>query len=186
MQRLQALEHEIIPTYGVKVWSKAVFLAIAAEQLGRSLTPTEISVGQDVYWQGRRDASTIYPDVYSFVDALDKRNVSLVLMTSSYCLTQVGPDGMFSYDPDVSRKYKADYLQTALPFTFHGLVIGDPHDKPDPRFFDKVFEATERIVGPFASHPERILVVGDSERNDLEIPRQHGCKTVLVKRTTPT
>lgn len=186
MQRLQALEHEIIPTYGVKVWSKAVFLAIAAERLDRSLTPDEILKAQDSYWQGRRDGSTIYPDVHPFVDALGKRNVPLVLMTASYCLTQVASDGTFSYDPDVSRKYKGDHLHTALPFAFHGLVIGDPYDKPDSRFFDKVFGTVERIAGPFASHPERILVVGDSERNDLESPRQHGCRTILVKRTPTT
>jgi len=59
------------------------------------------------------------------------------------------------------------------------IVIGDPIDKPDPRFFDKVFQA----VAQYGSFPmEKILVIGDSERSDLQEPKRRGCATFLVKR----
>ena len=46
-------------------------------------------------------------------------------------------------------------------------------------FFEKVFRTLQEI-GPFGIHDT--LVVGDSERNDLEVPREHGFATWLIQR----
>ena len=82
------------------------------------------------------------------------------------------------YDPVYSEQYKRKRLKR-LPLQYQALVIGDPIDKPDPRFFDKVFQA----VATFGSFPmENVLVVGDSEKSDLQEPRRRGCPTSLVLR----
>ena len=80
------------------------------------------------------------------------------------------------YEPEYSREKKMERLPE-LWRDFPGIVeIGDPIDKPEPEFYNKVFAHTKGI------NYEDILVVGDSELNDLVNARERGCRTILIKR----
>lgn len=83
------------------------------------------------------------------------------------------------YNPEFSKKYKESRVKK-VPFKYQGLVIGDPWDKPDDRFFDSVEEKIKRL-GNFKK--ENILFIGDSFKADLKVPEKRGYKTVFIKRS---
>jgi len=175
IKRLQAL---LLATYGVKPWSREAWIIIVAQHLQLSLTPQQIEEGRDAYWRALSRNATLYDDTHEFLEDLQEAGIPLVLMTSSDSICRVTEDHSVMYDPIYSEQYKRKRLKR-LPLRYQKLVIGDPIDKPDPRFFDKVFQA---IAGLGNFPTDKILVVGDSERSDLQEPRQRGCKTLLVTR----
>lgn len=175
MDKMRKLQRGIPSYYGLKYWSKETMILIASQEAGRKVTAQNIIAGRDGYWRGRNGGSRVYNDVVSFADRLEKLGKPLILMTGSYSILQVGEDFSLRYDPIYSEKYKRESLKDVLPFPYQEIVIGDPIDKPDPRFFDKLLKRIK-------NDPEKILVIGDSDRNDLELPRQLGCPTLLIRR----
>ena len=183
IKRMEELQSGIVKEYSLKVWSVETWILIVAEKYGRRLTGKDVEAGRDAYWNGRRGGSKVYKDARPFVAKLQELDKPLFLMTSGYSILRVGKDCSLQYDPDYSEKYKRDALAD-LPFSYIGMVIGDPIDKPDPRFFDKLFQEVDRktAVSFQTDRMKEILVIGDSERNDLHVPRQRGCTTLLIKR----
>jgi len=178
MDQIKRLQAPWLETYGIKPWSREAWIIIAAEQLQTTLTPQQVEVGRDAYWHALSDNATLYADSHEFLKSIQESGVPLVLMTSSDSICRVTEDHSVRYDPMYSEQYKRRRLKR-LPLEYQALVIGDPIDKPDPRFFDKVFQA----VAEFGNFPmDKILVVGDSERSDLQEPRRRGCRTLLVTR----
>ncbi len=178
IDQIKRLQAPLLATYGVKPWSREAWIIIAAEQLQMTLTPLQVEEGRDVYWHALGENATFYDDTPAFLEDIQEVGIPLVLMTSSDSICRVTEDHTVTYDPMYSEQYKRERL-SRLPLPYQALVIGDPIDKPDPKFFDKVFQAVAR----FGDIPmEKILVVGDSDRSDLQEPRQRGCKTLLVTR----
>lgn len=178
LDQIKRLQTPWLGTYGVKPWSREAWVIIAAQHLHLSLTPQQIEAGRDTYWYALSDNVTLYDDIPEFLVSLQKTEIPLVLMTSSDSICRVLEDYSVMYDPVYSEMYKSRRLNR-LSFWHQKLVVGDPEDKPDPRFFDKVFQAVAEL-GDFPM--EKILVVGDSERSDLQEPRVRGCRTLLVTR----
>ena len=67
------------------------------------------------------------------------------------------------------KKLKNSGFDKLLDGVFMSEELG--YEKPDPRFFQKVFES----VGPV--EPERVLIVGDSLTSDMEGGRRAGIAT---------
>jgi FMN phosphatase YigB (HAD superfamily) len=178
MDRIKQLQAPWLETYGIKPWSREAWIIIVAQRLQLPLTPQQVEEGRDAYWHALSDSAMLYDDTRVFLASLQETGIPLVLMTSSDSICRVEEDHTVKYDPVYSEQYKRKRLKR-LPLEYQALVIGDPIDKPDPRFFDRVFQAVAGL-GNFPMN--KILVVGDSERSDLQEPRQRGCKTLLVKR----
>ncbi len=176
MSQIQQLQAPSLTIDGLKPWSRESWMILAARKLGIVLTPGQVEVGRDVYWNTLSENIVLYEDAKAFLEVIQQVGIPLVLMTSSDSICRVAEDYSVLYDPAYSEQYKRRRLKR-LPLTYQALVIGDPIDKPDPRFFDKVFQAVAEL-GNFPM--DKILVVGDSERSDLQEPRRRGCATLLV------
>ena len=185
--RMKELQKDIVPKYGLKYWSKGTMMLIASEDVGVKIRKYDLVKARDSYWQGRADGSKLYEDTLPFVNYLQRLGIQLHLMTSSYHILQFGEDLSLSYDPEESRKYKDQKMREHLgsQFHFHGLTVGDPVDKPDKHFFEIVIEDINKAekMHLTKNKMQNVLFLGDSDRNDLEVPRkEYGCGTVLVTR----
>lgn len=178
MDQIKRLQTRWLEAYGVKPWSRGAWIIIASRHLQLPLTPQQVEEGRDAYWHALGDNATLYVDTHEFLESIQGSGVPLVLMTSSDSICRVRGGLSVMYDPVYSERYKRKRLKR-LPLRYQALVIGDPIDKPDPRFFDKVFQAVAGL-GNFPM--DKILVVGDPERSDLQEPRRRGCRTLLVTR----
>jgi len=178
MDQIKRLQAPYLEMYGIKPWSRESWIIIAAEHLQLPFTPQQVEAGRDTYWHTLSSNIAIYDDAQEFLANLRKAEIPLILMTSSDSVCRVETDYTVKYVPTYSEQYKRRRLKR-LPLQYQALAIGDPIDKPDSRFFDKVFQAVAEF-GNFPMH--KILVVGDSERNDLQEPRRRGCTTLLVTR----
>jgi FMN phosphatase YigB (HAD superfamily) len=176
--QIQQLQAPSLATHGLKLWSRETWMIIAAKKLQIKLTPEQIEAGRDMYWGTLSENLLLYNDTQVFFETLQNMGIPLVLMTSSDSICRVAADYSVLYDPKYSEQYKRRRLEK-LSLPYQELVIGDPIDKPDPRFFDKVFQE----VAQYGNFPlEKILVIGDSERSDLQEPKRRGCATFLVTR----
>lgn len=183
-ERIDEIQKNIIPTYGRKYWSKETMLIIACERVGIVLHADLLTQARDAYWQGRKDGAVLYEDTKVFADFLVAHNIFLILMTSSYHIMQIDENMNLSYDPDYSEEYKRRSLQEVLDFPYQELIIGDPIDKPEVAFFDEVYQVTAGIMGISPSELSRTTVfMGDSERNDLSVPKSDQFSSILVTRT---
>ncbi len=181
MNKIKALQSSFIDTHGIKVFSREVEIAIVADRLGIGINKKLIERGRDAYWSAVGEIEALYPDAQSFIDTIHKKSKPFFLMSGSDSIMKVNEDCSFDYDPDVSYAYKRKRFEK-FPFHFNEAFFGDPIDKPDPRFFEMVFMKLKKNLGYMVTK-ENILFVGDSPRNDLEIPFERGCTTLLIKRS---
>lgn len=178
ISQMQQLQASALTTYGLKPWSRESWMILVAKKLRIVLSPEQVEAGRDVYWNTLSENIALYEDTQAFLEALQQARIPLILMTSSDSICRVAADYSVLYDPTYSEQYKMKRLER-LPLSYQELVVGDPIDKPDPRFFDKVFQK----VAQYGDFPmEKILVIGDSDRSDLQEPGRRGCTTFLVTR----
>ena len=176
--KIQQLQAPLLTTYGLKPWSRESWMILVAKKLQMVLAPEQVEVGRDLYWKTLSENIVLYEDAQVFLEAIRQVEIPLILMTSSDSICRVAEDYSVLYDPTYSEQYKMRRLER-LPLSYQELVVGDPIDKPDSRFFDKVFQT----VAQYGDFPmKKILVIGDSEKSDLQEPRRRGCRTLLVTR----
>jgi len=180
IKRIMELQSPFINQYGIKVWSRETWILLTAEKLRKPVDRKQIERGRDSYWKALSQNATLYSDAKPFLELLQRMKLPLILMTGSDSILKINDNLSLKYDPTFSKQYKRNRLK-ALPFSYQGLVIGDPIDKPNPRFFEKLFKTVTNTLG-FSPPMDKILVIGDSQRNDLEIPSQLGCNTLLIRR----
>lgn len=161
--------------FGFKVWSREAFIAIVSENLAMSFTQDEIIKARDIYWDSVTKNSVFYDDAQEFISFLEKEKIPVVLMVGSDAIMNVTKDERLCYDPIFSESYKKKRLQK-LPIITKAIITGDPIDKPDKRFFERVFKHTTNYSN------DEVLAAGDLEKVDLEIPRNRGYHTWLVRR----
>lgn len=176
--KIKELQKENLASYGLKPWSREAWMIFVSEKLGYRFTQNEVELGRDLYWQAVAGNLPAYPDALGFLELMEKRGIPVILMTAGDSVHVVREDLSLSYDPEFAISKKKARL-SHLPFPFRSLVIGEPIDKPDTRFFNSV---ESEIVKYGQFDPFNILFIGDSFRNDLEVPEQRGFKTLLIKR----
>jgi len=164
--------------YGFRKYSRELFIITAAKMLNKEVVKVEIEKGRDAYWHGVANHSPIYPDAKKFLEKINKNNTSLIIMTGSDSVMKVSQNLSLEYIPELSKRYKAKRVERC-GIKYQSLIIGDPIDKPDERFFDLVEKEIKKL-GSF--HKKNILFFGDSYRADLKVPEKRGYKTVLIKR----
>lgn len=175
IKRMEALQAK--SGYEPKVWSREAYAVIAAQDSGIHIDKNKIDEARDVYWQAVLENYSLFRDAQEFIAFLKTQSIPLVLMTGSDAILRVNKDLSLDYDPNFSREYKLQRLSKYFPGL--PIIIGDPIDKPDTRYFDVVSKVIDKL-GNFSN--DKILFVGDSEKNDLMIPRERGYSTLLVRR----
>jgi len=178
VKKIKKIQKNFIPQYGPKLFSREAWSIIAAQELGLKITSQQVKKIRDIYWQNVGQGASIYPDAQVFMSQIKRLKLPFILMSGSDSILRVRSNLELNYDPEFATNYKQTRV-AQLPLEYDKLVIGDPIDKPDKRFFNKLFKVVENLNPTSKS---KILVVGDSERNDLEIPRSLGCSTLLIKR----
>ncbi|MFA6588614.1 MAG: HAD family hydrolase [Patescibacteria group bacterium] len=174
MKKIETVDKE----HDFKVWSREAWLIIAAREQGLRLTTNSLALARDAYWQTVRKDSKLYLDAKEFTSALSNQNIPLVLMTGSdSVLSLQETTGKLVYDPIFSETYKRQSLKQ-LPIRYSGLVIGDPADKPHPKFFDKL----ENELAKLKINLKNTIFIGDSPLNDLTVPSERGYKTYYINR----
>ena len=109
--------------------------------------------------------------------AINKYGHKLIIMTGSDHILNVNKDFELSYDPKISFRSKLERLKNTQ-IRFDGVIIGDPDNKPDASFFNKV----EKEIKRFGDNQEKVIFIGDSYINDLYEPEKRGYKCFLIKR----
>lgn len=178
IERILKLEHRFVSVSGPKLWSREVWIFLAAEKLQKRITSRIIMEASRHYWEAVNENSFFYPDAELFMNWIKKNRFPLILMTASDSVLKVEEAASFFYDSAYSEGSKRKRLARFFDSS-HPIITGDPIDKPDPRFFEKVFNEVYK-VSRFSM--DEIMVMGDSERNDLEVPRSLGCQTILIQR----
>ncbi len=162
-----------------KVWSREVFIILAAEKLNIEINKDLVEKAADSYWMNLSANTPYYEDAIIFLEKIKEDNIKIIWMTGSdsrLILTEKNGQIKTQYDAEFATKKKMERLKKLLNDYLGEVVIGDPDDKPSEKFFDRVFDLFEDVKN------EEVLAVGDSEKNDLMVPRARGCSTVLVKR----
>lgn len=178
LSELALLQQSSLQAYGLRIWSREMWLFLAAKRTQQPLSKEQIKEGRDTYWSTFSAHSTIFDDAKLLLDEISRLGLPLVLFTGSDSVVRVNDDCSFTYDPALSLEYKMARIKK-LPITYSDVIIGDPNDKPSQEYFDKLFAAIAHM-GNFA--PKDIVIIGDSPRADLEVPKQMGYTTVLIHR----
>ena len=159
-----------------KRWSRDSLLAIALEAHGVPCTDALITNAMDRYWTVLAQHSLLMEDVVAIVDVLRARGIRFHLATNSDgFLTFDEARQTFVYDPPdavAKKKRRLGLLQT-IGIRDEHITVGDPIGKPDPRFFETVFDEFAAQAG-CAIAADQTLVVGDSLSNDVLPPMALG------------
>lgn len=178
IEEMSSLQSSFVHTYGTKVWSREAWIILSAKKHNYSLSKKQVENGRDTYWKTLGKDGPLYDDAQQFLHKISELMIPLIIMTGSESVVIVNDDLSLNYDPVYSQRYKFERLGL-LPISFVDAVIGDPIDKPHREYFEKL-ERTIRKLGNITK--DRVLIVGDSERNDLEVPRTLGYPTLLIQR----
>ncbi len=177
-EKTKSLYESFSSVHGHKVWSREAWIILTADKLKMKITKVQVEHLRDAYWNAVAKNSPLYEDAKYFLATLEKDQAALVLMTGSDSILQISDDLSVMYEPKFSEEYKKRRVEK-MNLHAREVIIGDPIDKPDPRYFEKVFGQVMRISD---AKKNEILFVGDSLRNDLEVPASLGYKTLLVIR----
>lgn len=160
-----------------KRWSRETWMQVISDRERMGLTVPDIVQARDAYWRTLSVSGGVYRDVGTLLGRMREREIPLVLMTASDSVLR--PEGNhFAYDPEYAASYKRERLER-MRIPHAGVVIGDPHDKPSPEFFDMVDEA---VYAAGAANVGRAVAVGDSPRGDVQIPAQRGYRAYHIRR----
>lgn len=187
MSKLKDLEKNIIQEYGqVKKWSREVFIYLAAQKFGVTLSEEQVLVSSTTLWQAITQNTPFYPDALKFLKKLIRQltdeNQPFYLISSSDCrLKYDAAKNQFIYDPDYSRELKFKRLSKFLSLGIRkkNIFIGDPYDKPNLWIFQEALKKAR------TDNPKKFfsIMVGDSLTNDLLPAAKTGIeKLIWIKR----
>lgn len=183
MAKLKDLEKNIIQEFGqVKKWSREVFIYLAAQKFGVTLSEEQILVSSTALWQAIAANTPFFPDALKFLKKLKSENLKFYLISSSDCRLKFDSvKNQFIYDPDYSRELKFKRLSKFLTLGIRkeNIFIGDPYDKPNLWIFQEALKKAR------TDNPKRFfsIMVGDSLKNDLLPAKKAGIeKIILINR----
>lgn len=169
---IEVLQKPVEDKWGaIKKWSREVFIKLAAQKCGLVVTPEFIQEAADAYWLTLTEKTVIFPGAKTLIDALQKQDRGVYLITSSDGRLIMRDDGLFEYDPKVSEVLKRQRIELLRERGIHYdvLSIGDPEDKPHLDFFQKGLKAVEEHTGSQVDCNQSVMI-GDSFAGDLQTP----------------
>lgn len=155
---------------GIKKFSREVLLFLAAQDVGVHLTPSQVDSYTDLYWRNLDLSLNFIDGAVELTQEVGRIGVPLYIMTSSDARLSLNTNGQFIYRPMRSKQFKQDRLRHLRErgLWYVDAVLGDPIDKPDPRFFEQLRQLAAHQAASADLH--QIVLIGDSYSSDLETP----------------
>jgi FMN phosphatase YigB (HAD superfamily) len=166
LHQIQALTQDDKPF----MWSRELHAWLAGQRVEQPLTSSQCLEVAEQYWSGIMAFGQLYHDVPDLITELNRRAIRYHLFTSSDFRLQ-WVNGKWKYDPGYSTDKKMErvvHLQQ-LGINPASIMIGDPIDKPEILFYEKMLEQASHASGQ-AIQPEHCVVVGDSYAGDVQVP----------------
>lgn len=167
-------QREVQATYGhIKKWSREIFIKLAAERTGITVSPELVHEAANAYWMTLMEHVSIFSDAKKLTDKIFAHHRPLYLVTSSDGRLMMQPDGQFVYDPPYSEGLKRERVERLRNkgLNFNLISIGDPEDKPHRDFFNKALRMAREDLGRSFDHNNAIML-GDSFAGDLQTPKE--------------
>lgn len=172
VERIEYLQKPVKMKWGaIKKWSREVFIKIAAEKNGMSMSPNFISDAANTYWLTLTKNTIIFPGAVKLINKLHRNNLGVYFITSSDGRLTMRTDGFFEYEPNKSEALKRQRIELLKNRGIHYdvLTIGDPEDKPHISFFQKGIDDVQKLVR-HSINSEECVMIGDSFAGDLQTP----------------
>jgi FMN phosphatase YigB (HAD superfamily) len=167
-------QKNLVAKYGThKKWSREIFIKLATDDIGMSVTPELVHEAADAYWMTLARLSKPFPETMQLIDQIKSHHRPIYLITGSDARLKMREDKQFEYIPEYSEGLKRERIALLREegIEFNGLSIGDPEDKPHPDFFQKGIKVAEDDLG----HPIDLgnaIMLGDSFAGDLQTPKE--------------
>lgn len=161
---------ELVPNEKPQVWSRELYAVLAGEFVRHPLTPQECMGVAETYWTGVADYSRPFTDAIDLLTWLTKQRIRYHFFSSSdFRLTYTY--NAWHYDPAYSEKKKRVRIECLSEYGVRpvSISIGDPIDKPEVSFYQKILTNAEQAVGSPIS-PGQCAFVGDSYAGDAQAP----------------
>ncbi len=124
------------------MWSRELWLRYLSDQQKLGLDGKTITQTIDAYWDAVSTGSQAYTEAINYLRCLDREN--LFIITGSDRRLVFEGESM-RYDPKISEKKKVIRVENqGLKglFSKSHIITGDPFDKPDPKFWQRVIDIT--------------------------------------------
>ena len=164
--------------YGIRTVSREMWIMIAAMNLGMSISSKEVIRARDIYWDAVTKNSPLLEDAILFLGKIYSLKIPFYIMTASDGMLNMDSEGNLFYDPEYAKTYKMKRV-TSYKIDNKGIVVGDPHDKPEILFFTELLQLAD-TDGKISK--DKILFVGDSIPQDLQVPESMGYSVMHVNR----
>ncbi len=181
-------QKEIKKEYGaIKKFSREVFIKIAAEKAGLSVSPEMLYEAADAYWITLSEIVEVYPGAVALIKTIKKHKRPFYLLTSSDARLKLKENGQFEYDPSYSENFKRERMALLRKkgIEYNLVSIGDPEDKPHADFFQKGIKMAEKELGHSIDLTNAIMI-GDAFLADLQTPKEqlHFGLVILYEQTS--
>lgn len=173
LARIKAAQPSVIDQYGeAKKWSREVLIMLAAEDHNVALSPEQVHLSAKAYWDHLAENVELLEGTTALIEAINRHNRPVYIITSSDGRLQMQDDGTFIYDPNYSEQLKSERLEKLKEkgIAYTAYRIGDPEDKPHLEFFEKIINAAKDDFGDIDYN--NCVMLGDSYSGDLETPRK--------------
>lgn len=175
-------QQEIEEKYGtIKKFSREIFIKIAADRNGLTVSPEIIYEAADAYWITLSEVCKPLPGVMKLTKEIKKHGRPLYLVTSSDARLKIKENSQFEYNPEYSENFKRERMQVLREkgIEFNTVSIGDPEDKPHMDFFEKGIKSAQADLGHHIDLSNAIIM-GDSYAADLQTPKEMGFGLVVL------
>ncbi len=174
IQEIEDYQKNLPPAYGKpKLWSREIFITIAARRLGLAVSGELVQEATDAYWLNLTQMASIVPGALELIAEIRNHHRPLYLVTGSDARLKQQANGQFTYDPQYSEGFKRERIALLRNrrIDFNLVSIGDPEDKPHRDFFDKAIRLAEEDLGKRIDLSKAIMI-GDSYTADLQTPKE--------------
>ena len=106
------MQKQVLQGYGTKKkWSREVFIKLYADRLNIEITPEVIHSSIYVYWILLTKKTIVFNDALRLFKTIHNFKRPIYLITSSDARLKMQPNGQFIYDPEYSKKLKAERIE---------------------------------------------------------------------------
>lgn len=181
LQKIRQHQKSIIEQDGQpRIWSRELFIYLAAIEEGITLSRQQVHQAANDYWERLTDELVLFPGARLLFQQIGAHQRPVYLVTGSENRLQMRSSGQFDYFPEYSEKLRRERLQKLREkgILFRDIIVGDPVDKPERAFFEKALKVAASDIGPV--NLSWAIMIGDSFIADCKTPKEMGFGLVVI------